>query len=454
MYLRDTIRRSGRSLKSAKGRTILTALAIAVGGFTLTITLAAGNGISDYTNKFVASNLDPAELIVTRDKDAFALGGGDNKPKEFEDSVASLNFGGGGATVQFKQVTDKDVAEIRGLSFAEQVRERYTLSVRYVTRPGIKKYTASAEAYNPAQKPDLAAGNLPSGSDLNKGEIVLPEDYATILGFKDDADMLGKTVTVNIQKSFSTESIIAQFQSGGLTKLDPTKLAPSTTDQTYTVAAVSKKSTTALAPGPLSIIFSSKDSRAIYDYEAKDTANYGKYFTVFVHVQDGKDDAKLTAARLELEKRGYFVKTSKDLQATINKIVQIFTALVGVFSIITLIASVFGIVNTQYISVLERTREIGLMKSLGMRSRDIRRLFMLEAGWIGFIGGLIGTVAGVIMAIILNPWIDKQLGVHFIFRPVQVVALIIALILIAILAGFFPARKAARLDPIEALRTE
>ena len=162
----------------------------------------------------------------------------------------------------------------------------------------------------------------------------------------------------------------------------------------------------------------------------------------------------MNAAKSALEAKGYFVKTSKDLQATINKVVQIFTALVGVFGIITLIASIFGIVNTQYISVLERTREIGLMKSLGMRGRDVRWLFIIEAAWIGFIGGAIGTVAGIILAKALNPWIDKKWGVQFIFMPAQVATLIIALVLIAIIAGYLPARKAARLDPIEALRTE
>jgi putative ABC transport system permease protein len=62
-----------------------------------------------------------------------------------------------------------------------------------------------------------------------------------------------------------------------------------------------------------------------------------------------------------------------------------------VFGILALIASVFGIINTQYISVLERTREIGLMKALGMRGRHVSRLFQYEAAWIGFLGGTLGA---------------------------------------------------------------
>ncbi|MDQ5944047.1 MAG: hypothetical protein QG658_113, partial [Patescibacteria group bacterium] len=67
MILRDLIRRSGRSLKSAKGRTVLTALAIAVGTFALTLTLAASNGATAFVNKVISENFDPAELIVAAD---------------------------------------------------------------------------------------------------------------------------------------------------------------------------------------------------------------------------------------------------------------------------------------------------------------------------------------------------------------------------------------------------
>ncbi len=129
------------------------------------------------------------------------------------------------------------------------------------------------------------------------------------------------------------------------------------------------------------------------------------------------------------------------------------------FGIIALIASVFGIINTQYISVLERTREIGLMKALGMRGRSVSRLFQFEAAWIGFLGGIIGAAIAIGAGIAANPFITTWLGLSegtslLIFQPIPIAIMILVLVLIAMVAGWFPARKAAKLDPIEALRTE
>ena len=98
------------------------------------------------------------------------------------------------------------------------------------------------------------------------------------------------------------------------------------------------------------------------------------------------------------------------------------------------------------------------MKALGMHRKDISRLFKIEAGLIGLLGGIIGSALAVGIGTALNPAISNKLSLGnsklLIFKASQILILIVVLALIAIFAGLLPARKAAKLDPIEALRTE
>lgn len=455
----DLIARAGRSLKNAKARTILTSLAIAVGALTLTITLAAGNGIRAYTDRLISNNFDPAESVVGRDPEIENTGAPNSSPREYDESVGSVSFGGGdGGSIQVKMITDEDIKELEDFDFVENVRPNYQISPRYITREGEKKYTVSAQAYNPGQKPELLAGNLPNNGDLGKGEILLPDSYITLLGFKDAGDAVGKTVNLNVQQPFSpasVQSLMAQAQTG----IPPTNVAPADKSYSYKVKAVTKKGATSLAIAGLPVMVGDSDARELYDYTTKGTQNYGKYLYAYVRVKDGANDEAAQSAKESLKEQGYYVQTSQDMQKTITQFVDILQILVGVFGVITVIASIFGIVNTMYISVLERTREIGLMKALGMRGKDVSWLFRIEAAWIGFLGGIIGAGVAWLIGTLLNPWITQQLNLGdgnsiLIFDFLQILALIIILMIVAIIAGWLPARKAAKLDPIEALRTE
>jgi putative ABC transport system permease protein len=123
--------------------------------------------------------------------------------------------------------------------------------------------------------------------------------------------------------------------------------------------------------------------------------------------------------------------------------------------------SSLGIINTMVMSILERTREIGIMKAIGGSDRDVRGIFMVEAGTIGLIGGVAGIILGWAVGRLINfganIYITRQGGTegNLFSLPWWLIGGALAFALfVSLIAGSFPARRAARLDPIQALRHE
>jgi putative ABC transport system permease protein len=118
---------------------------------------------------------------------------------------------------------------------------------------------------------------------------------------------------------------------------------------------------------------------------------------------------------------------------------------------LSIIVSLFGIVNTLVLTVFERTREIGMLRAIGMTRRQVRRMIRHESVITALIGAAIGIVLGIVLAALLIARVDF---IDFSFPLAQVIVFTIAAILVGILAAIFPARRAAKLNPLEALHYE
>jgi len=180
------------------------------------------------------------------------------------------------------------------------------------------------------------------------------------------------------------------------------------------------------------------------------------YSTVKVVVKNDKD---LEEVKLAITSMGFSVSSVADTVDQANKIFNILKIILAFFGVAALIVAIVGMVNTMTIALLERTNEIGVMKIFGIRERDVQKLFMIEATAIGFLGGVSGLAMGFIFSQIFNfsiLFLANALGGKsvnlFYYPPWFIIAIVIFASLVGLATGFFPSRRAARLDPLAALR--
>ncbi|MDD4395401.1 MAG: FtsX-like permease family protein, partial [Bacteroidales bacterium] len=144
------------------------------------------------------------------------------------------------------------------------------------------------------------------------------------------------------------------------------------------------------------------------------------------------------------------IRTQEELLTTMSSITQVLTILLSAIASISLIVGGIGIMNIMYVTVTERTKEIGLRMAIGAKSRDVLYQFLSESVILSLIGGVIGIILGIAIAFAVSTFLEWT----FVVSQTAIIVSFIVCAATGVFFGWYPAKKAAKLDPINALRYE
>ena len=430
----DLVRSAVSNTFRSKTRTTLTVLAIFVGAFTLTLTNGLGTGINAYIADTLTAVGAQDVMTVTKNSEAAAASAEeDSGPAEYDpDAVASGGFDG--ATVSALTPADLDtLAEVDGVL---DVQATKSISPDYIQAGGGDRFVLSVGALVEGQSVQLAAGE-----DLDDAagerQVLIPVSYVEPLGFDTDEAAVGQTVSIAVTDADRAQHVIDA-----------------------TVVGVAEE---ALA-SPAGVSVTTNDALTDALYAAQSTGlptdETERYAQASIWFSPDATDEEIAALKDRLADAGFTGTTVADQLGAVTAVIDGIVLVLNAFAIIALLAAGFGIVNTLFMSVQERTREIGLMKAMGMGSGRVFSLFSLEAAFIGFLGSAIGVVIAILVGGVVSSALSGGLltslpGLTLIaFDPVSVALIIVAVMGIAFLAGTLPAARAARADPVTSLRYE
>ncbi len=434
MRLTDIIKRANHNLWRNRSRTILTTLAITVGSLTIMLTVGINAGVNGYIDKQVES---------TGGNDIIEV-----MPKGIADRMSSMMTLGATEVQEYRSnqgqsqqvsLTDRDLAGIKRLEGVKLAKLSDLLYSSYITRDRgeAKKYKLTVGPLAASSiKLDLAAGRSVR-IDGSEAEAILPDRYLEPLGFSSAKQAIGQMVRVGVPHRLGDQMDEVKIRIVGV--------------QNQSIVGFGRVFLNDAAGRLISSAYLTGMPEALQS----------QHGLIIIQVKPGYESKeKLAQIKQELTNMGYSSISEDDYISSIKLFFNAITVILTIFGVIALITASIGIVNTLLMSVQERTREIGLMKAMGLSSGRIFALFSLEAVSLGFWGGMLAAGLAVVIKQTVNPWAGRNFlsglpGFNLIeLNPLYVGVIVAIVMVVAFLAGTLPAKRATKQDPIQALRYE
>lgn len=419
------VSRSIRSSFRNRLRTVLTAIAVAVGAFALALTAALQTGVDNYIDRQLATVGAPDLLFVTKDAHADTPA---DEPRDYEPERSADR-------VQGRDLLDDDdldrLADVDGVSW---VQRTVSLATTWMGRPGEDQFVSRAEGNSDLINADLAAGTQ-LDRDATDPEVLLPVGFLDRFGFDDAEGALGEEVIVAVEDYAGVEHTV-----------------------TGTIVGVQNKTLQGGSSTSLALNTAMTEDLFAAQNTARPAGIENSYLQAVAGVDtDASSTSEVKTALTEVSLRG---QTFADQLGEFRSIVDIATTVLTAFAGIALIAAAFGIINTLLMSVKERTREIGLLKALGLGRGALFLMFSIESLLIGVVGAVFGIAVAAGLWFSVKPWVDTELVGDLpnmqllIFSGADIATILVTVVVIAVAAGALPALRASRLDPVAALRYE
>ena len=403
----EYIKMAVQNIRANKGRSFLTMLGIIIGIASVIAIVSIGEGTKNQMN----SEID-------------GIGGGQIAVSVSNDAITESEF-----------ITAEDVQAVREIDTVEGVNVSESYDGETVTGKGNFSIMLTAEGPDAKllNNSEMKYGNYFGENEIEEGKnvcVISDADAKRLFGTDDVVGMNLDITCYDSSKSFRIMGVTTQKENG--------------TFVSYTYDGM---------PVAVNIPYSSME----------DLVGATDEFYSLMIQGDKTLDSQIIADQVVhvLEKRHqcageeYFqVQSFQDMMQSMNEMLGMVTAFISFVAGISLLVGGIGVMNIMLVSVTERTREIGIRKSLGAKTSSIMLQFLAEAAILTVIGGLIGIILGILAAYGICSVISGSIGMTIIpgISPTVIFVATLFSCAVGVFFGIYPAKKAARLSPIEALR--